>query len=155
MSSVVLETVDLQRNFGAVEVTSRINFSLTRGERHALIGPNGAGKTTFINLLTGTLRPSSGAIYLHGKPITLHSPARRVKQGLVRTFQINQLFQHLSTQENVALAAREALNIGATLLVRKSLSTQANDRVLSLLDAFGLTNQIDVPISGYRTASKG
>jgi branched-chain amino acid transport system ATP-binding protein len=146
MTSTMLQTVDLQRNFGAVEVASKINFSLHRGERHALIGPNGAGKTTFVNLLTGTLQPSSGTIYLDGKPIHSLSPARRVKRGLVRTFQINQLFQNLSTSENVALAAREALNIGAKLLVRKSLSVQAQDRVLKLLNTFGLSNEIDAPI---------
>jgi branched-chain amino acid transport system ATP-binding protein len=146
MTETVLQTVNLQRSFGAVEVASQINFTLKSGERHALIGPNGAGKTTFVNLLTGTLKPSSGTIFLHGNPINSLSPARRVKLGLARTFQINQLFQNLPTRENVTLAVREALNIGSKLLVGKERAAQASERVLHLLETLGLAKDMDSPI---------
>ena len=75
--------------------------------RYALIGPNGAGKTTLMNLLTGMLRPDSGAVFLGGEDVTALRPDQRVKRGLARTFQINTLFPHLSALESVTLAVLE------------------------------------------------
>ena len=99
-----LETRLLQRRFGGLIATSDVSFTLPVGGRYALIGPNGAGKTTLINLLTGVLRPSSGTILLNGVDITARRPDHRVAAGLVRTFQINQLFPKLTPQQSVALA---------------------------------------------------
>ena len=67
--------------------------------RYALIGPNGAGKTTLINLMTGMLRPDAGRIFLGAADITALPPDQRVRLGLVRTFQINSLFPHLTALE--------------------------------------------------------
>ena len=75
--------------------------------RYALIGPNGAGQTTLLNLLTGMLRPDSGAVFLAGEDVTALRPDQRVKRGLARTFQINTLFPHLSALESVTLAVLE------------------------------------------------
>jgi ABC-type branched-subunit amino acid transport system ATPase component len=87
----------------------------TRGllKRHALIGPNGAGKTTFINLLTGMLTPTSGSVWLDGEDITRLSPERRVRRGLVRTFQINQLFSGMTPLETLGIAVSERLGSGS------------------------------------------
>ena len=105
--TAVLETAALNKNFGALRVAQNIDFRLDAGARHALIGPNGAGKTTFINLITGRLKPSSGQIRLAGEDITALSQEARVKRGLGRTFQINQLFRGLTVLENVTLAIAE------------------------------------------------
>ena len=102
--ALALETRGLNRSFGALRVAQDIAFRLPRGARHALIGPNGAGKTTLINLLTGVLAPSSGTVLLDGADITAVSAAERVRRGLVRTFQVNTLFPHLSPLEATALA---------------------------------------------------
>lgn len=107
MSAPVLETRALCKNFGALAVTQKVNFSLAPAARHALIGPNGAGKTSFINLLTGVLQPSAGEVWLAGVNITRLRPDQRVKRGLARTFQINTLFPHLTPLEAVALAVCE------------------------------------------------
>ena len=72
---------------------------LQPGARQALIGPNGAGKTTLINLLTGIVRPAAGQVILQGRDVTGLSPSARVRLGLSRTFQINQLFPHLTPAE--------------------------------------------------------
>ena len=90
-----LETRLIQRRFGGLIATNDVSLTLPIGARYALIGPNGAGKTTLINLLTGVLRPSSGQILLNGVDITDARPDQRVAAGLVRTFQINQLFPAL------------------------------------------------------------
>ncbi|MGE5639816.1 MAG: ABC transporter ATP-binding protein [Clostridia bacterium] len=112
----VLETRQLCKSFGALAVADRIDFALEPGARHALIGPNGAGKTTFINLLTGLIAPSYGEIRLGGEDITRLPPAKRVKRGLARTFQINQLFRGLSVLENVCIAIAERLGEGGRML---------------------------------------
>ena len=105
--SCVLETRNLSRAFGGIVATDNVSFTLEKGARHALIGPNGAGKTTFINLLTGVIDPSGGEIFLEGDNITRMTPERRVKRGLVRTFQINQLFAGLTPFETIGVAVSE------------------------------------------------
>ena len=103
----VLSTRGLDKSFGSLVVAKGIEFALPQGVRYALIGPNGAGKTTLINLMTGMLRPDSGRIFLGGEEITSLKPEERVRRGLVRTFQINTLFPHLSALEAVTLAVCE------------------------------------------------
>ena len=102
----LLEVKDLCKSFGALVVADRVSLALRPGARHALIGPNGAGKTTLVNLITGTVEPSGGTIVLGGHDVTRWPQARRVKQGLARTFQINTLFRGLSVLETVAARRR-------------------------------------------------
>jgi len=116
MSTAIIETKDLCKNFGAIEVAREVNFRLERGARHALIGPNGAGKTTFVNLLTGLLLPSRGSVLLEGEDVTALAQAKRVKRGIARTFQINQLFRGLTVLENVCIAVSERLGVGGSML---------------------------------------
>ncbi len=108
MSTPLLETRGLCRNFGALAAARHIDFRLEAGARHALIGPNGAGKTTFVNLLTGVIPPTSGEVRLKGRDITGVVQAERVKLGIARTFQINRLFRRLSVLDNVAIAVGRA-----------------------------------------------
>jgi branched-chain amino acid transport system ATP-binding protein len=107
VSTSALSTRGLDKSFGSLVVASGIALDLPPGERYALIGPNGAGKTTLINLITGMLKPDKGQIFLGGDEITMLRPEERVKCGLVRTFQINTLFPHLSALEAVTLAVCE------------------------------------------------
>ena len=107
MSTSALSTRGLDKSFGSLVVASDIALDLPLGERYALIGPNGAGKTTLINLITGMLKPDKGQIFLGESEITTLAPDERVKCGLVRTFQINTLFPHLSALEAVTLAVCE------------------------------------------------
>lgn len=111
--SAALQTFDLSKSFGGITATDHVDFTLERGARHALIGPNGAGKTTFVNQLTGVLKPSSGRIELMGEEITGISREARVKRGLARTFQINQLFATMTPLEMIALVTSERLGRGA------------------------------------------
>ena len=107
MSISALSTRGLDKSFGSLVDASDIALDLPPGERYALIGPNGAGKTTLINLITGMLKPDKGQIFLGENEITTLRPEERVKCGLVRTFQINTLFPHLSALEAVTLAVCE------------------------------------------------
>src|SRR5450432_4811643 len=103
MTEPVLLTQGLCKNFGALRVTNNLDLRIEAGARHALIGPNGAGKTTLVNLLTGVLVPTSGRIELDGEDITHLAPHQRVRRGLVRTFQINQLSDNLTPLETICL----------------------------------------------------
>ena len=109
----LLETIGLEKRFGGIVAANNVTFAVERGARHALIGPNGAGKTTVINLLTGILKPSAGRILLDGNDITALDPHQRVRLGMARTFQINQLFLDLTPLESIGLAVSERLGAGS------------------------------------------
>ena len=109
----ILETIGLEKRFGGILAAANVNLSVEKGARHALIGPNGAGKTTVINLLTGVLKPTAGRIMLEGRDITDAAPHQRVRLGMARTFQINQLFLDLTPLESIGLVISERLGTGA------------------------------------------
>jgi ABC-type branched-subunit amino acid transport system ATPase component len=109
----ILETRGLEKRFGGIVATNDVSMTVEKGARHALIGPNGAGKTTLINLLTGVLRPTAGTIILEGRDITALAAHQRVRRGMARTFQINQLFLDLTPLETIGLAVSERLGLGS------------------------------------------
>ena len=111
MSVVALAAKGLTKRFGGLIVNHNIDLVLARGARRALIGPNGAGKTTLVGLLSGAIRADAGTIALFGDDITRDNPARRVKRGLVRTFQVSNLFMQLSILENIFLAVSEQAGV--------------------------------------------
>jgi branched-chain amino acid transport system ATP-binding protein len=114
VNTPALATRGIEKRFGSLVVASDIALAIPQGARYALIGPNGAGKTTLINLMTGMLRPDAGRVYLGEDDITTLAPEARVKRGLVRTFQINALFPHLTALESVLLAICERDRIAPT-----------------------------------------
>jgi len=111
-----LSTRELRRAFGGFVAVDRVSLEVETGARHALIGPNGAGKTTLINILTGTLRADGGEVMLGGERITDVPPHARVKRGLVRTFQITNLWPGLTVLESVVLAVSERRGHGGECL---------------------------------------
>jgi ABC-type branched-subunit amino acid transport system ATPase component len=136
--TLALETHGLAKRFGGVVATNDVSFKLERGARRALIGPNGAGKTTFVNLLTGVLAPSAGRIMLAGEDITGVKPESRVRRGLVRTFQINQLFADLTPLETVSLAVSERLGRGRDAWRPLGAKGVLDDEVAAIVERFGL-----------------
>ena len=140
---IVLETIALDKQFGGIAATNNVSLRVEKGARHALIGPNGAGKTTLINLLTGVLRPSSGRILLDGRDITPLEPHQRVRLGIARTFQINQLFADLTPLETLGLAVSERLGSGTDWWRLVGTKAGVVDEIVSLLDRFGLADVMD------------
>src|SRR5262245_64042814 len=137
---VVLETVGLEKHFGGIAAVAGVSLKIEKGARHALIGPNGAGKTTLINLLTGVLRPTAGRILLDRRDITSLKPHRRVKLGIARTFQINQLFAELTPIETVGLAVSERLGCGKDCWRIVGGRRQVRDEVVEVLENFRLVD---------------
>jgi branched-chain amino acid transport system ATP-binding protein len=113
-AATALSTRGVNKRFGSLVVAADVALDLPAGVRYALIGPNGAGKTTLINLMTGMLRPDGGRILLGDDDITALPPEQRVHRGLVRTYQINSLFPHLTALESVTLAVCERRAVAAT-----------------------------------------
>ena len=144
MTTPALEARGLIRRFGGLTATDNVSFSLEAGARQALIGPNGAGKTTLINLLTGVLKPSEGAVLLEGQDVTGLSSAARVRRGMARTFQINQLFPDLSPVESLGLAISERLGRGADFW-RPAGKPEIVAEIEDLLNRFGLADVYDRP----------
>jgi ABC-type branched-subunit amino acid transport system ATPase component len=128
----------LNKNFGSLIVAQDIALELPQGVRYALIGPNGAGKTTLINLLTGTLRPDAGRIFIADQEITDLKPDDRVKHGLVRTFQINTLFPNLTALESVTLAVCERRGDAGVWWRRLPAYREAIEEAYAILVSLGL-----------------
>jgi branched-chain amino acid transport system ATP-binding protein len=153
--SAAIQTELLCKQFGALTVAEKINFSLEPGARHALIGPNGAGKTTFVNLLTGRLAQSSGKVLLGGEDITRVGESGRVKRGLARTFQINTLFRNMSVLDNVALGVAERLGIAGNFWRPANAHMAVREEALALLASLGIADEagrtvIDLPYGKQR-----
>jgi len=149
VSTPALSTHGLEKSFGSLVVASDVNLAIPLGARYALIGPNGAGKTTLINLMTGMLRPDAGKIRLGETDITAFSPGDRVKRGLVRTFQINQLFPHLNALEAVTLAVCERRGVAGKFWRPLPAYAEAVDEAYAILgslmlapDCYRLTREL-------------
>ena len=136
--TAALAIENLQKNFGALQVTRDVSLTLETGARHALIGPNGAGKTTLINLITGVLRPNAGTIKLNGTEITGLAEEERVKRGVARTFQINQLFRKLTVLENVVMSVAERTGVARNTMRPLSRATHVTDEAMALLETLRL-----------------
>jgi branched-chain amino acid transport system ATP-binding protein len=141
--AVVLETRGLVKRFGGLTATDNVSLKLEQGARHALIGPNGAGKTTFINLLTGVLPPTAGQIVLEGADITGLRPEQRVKRGLARTFQINQLFPAMTPLETLGLVVSERLGGGRDWWRVIGSRRDILDDIVAIAQRFRLADVLD------------
>jgi len=138
MSQVVLQAQGLVKRFGGITATDHVDLSLQLGARHALIGPNGAGKTTLINLLTGVLPPTEGRIALLGEDISQLPSHQRVARGLVRTFQINQLFASMTPLQTLAMVVSQRRGLGARWWQRLGQDAAVVARCEELLALFRL-----------------
>lgn len=129
----VLRTRNLVKRFGGIVATNDVSLAIMPGARHALIGPNGAGKTTLVNQLTGVLMPTSGQIELAGVDITRLPAHQRVRRGLMRTFQINQLFNTLTPLETITLVISQRHGRGGSWWQALDKNSAFQDEAVELL----------------------
>ena len=101
MAVPALSLKDVRKSFGPTEIIRGVELDIQAGERHAIIGPNGAGKTTLFNLISGRFPLTSGTIAVNGKSIADLAPQEINRLGLSRSFQITNIFGHLSVFENL------------------------------------------------------
>jgi len=140
----ILETIGLEKRFGGIVAAHDVSLAVEKGARHALIGPNGAGKTTVINLLTGVLKPTAGRIMLDGHDITALDPHQRVRLGMARTFQINQLFLDLTPLETIGLAVSERLGSGGDWWRLVGSKPAVTGEIVEIVERFRLADVMNV-----------
>jgi len=103
---VLLRTEALTRSFGSLIAVNRVDFTVYAGELRSIIGPNGAGKTTLFRLISGEMKPSAGRIWFQDKEITGRPQHMVVRLGVAKSYQITNIFPHLSVLENVRVAVQ-------------------------------------------------
>lgn len=146
--TVLLQTVDLRKQFGETRACDGVNFIVHQGEFLSLVGSNGAGKTSLVNLISAHLQPDSGKILFEGKDITYATVSERIKAGIARSFQIVNLFDGLSVFDNVALSIFSRDGKSARM---GSLSRHDGDvrkETLDVLGQFGLRDKSEISAGG-------
>ena len=139
----LLQLRSVSRRFGALQALSDISLNVEPGELRAVIGPNGAGKTTLFNLISGFFPPSNGEIVFDGEAIQRVNPASLVRRGIIRTFQITEIFLSLSVRENLRIAAEVAMGQSARPWVSRAQRAAIENRVDELMQLVGLTGKDD------------
>lgn len=126
-------------HFDGVKAVDDVSIEVRSGQVVGLIGPNGSGKTTTLNLLSGMLKASAGAIHLDDVDLTGMSMRKRVRLGVVRTFQSGRVFGRLTVMENVEAAALgsglgrgKARELAGALVDELGLRPDAHNRAESL-----------------------
>ena len=149
---VLLEVIDVNKEFGGLAALSAVSFTIAEGEIISLIGPNGAGKTTLFNCITGTLPPDRGEIRFNGVSLVGLRPHEVARKGVARTFQHIRLFNQLSVLENVMVGNDHRGRTGIfSALVRPpwvAREERANrEKCLEVLSLFGerLLPRLDQP----------
>jgi branched-chain amino acid transport system ATP-binding protein len=142
-----LEIQGLDKSFGGLRVTSRVDLAVEPGERRLIIGPNGAGKTTLFNLITGELKPDRGAIRLFERDITRIPSRRRAHLGLARTYQIITLFPGETLLRNVMLSLLGLSPLRWNAMARLDRQTALLDDARSALARVGLDHLANRPLA--------
>jgi len=145
--TAILEARNLRKEFGGLVAVDDVSIRIRPLSLHSIIGPNGAGKTTLFNLLSGTMDPTHGHVYLKGREITRLASYKLVRLGLGRSFQITNTFPHLTVLENIRVAA-QALGGDSLRLFRRHDAFEAYfDRARAVIEQVGLAGREDMPAS--------
>ncbi len=147
-----LRVENLTRRFDGLVAIDGVSFSVPATGVSAIIGPNGAGKTTLFSMISGFLPPSAGRIFFEDQEITGIAPERIAAGGLIRTFQLVQLFQNLTVRENVKVGRHTQTRSGLfAALTRPGWSrreeAETERRASQLISFVGLNDQADTPAS--------
>ncbi len=124
----MLKAANLIKTFKKRTVVNDITLEINVGEITGLLGPNGAGKTTTFNMISGTIKPNKGNIFINGINITKEPMYKRARLGISYLPQESSVFRKLTAEENL-LAIFELLKIS---------KTERNKRLDELIDRFGL-----------------
>jgi len=135
----VIETRGITKRFPGVLANDRVDFTLEKGEIHALLGENGAGKTTLMNMLYGLYQPDEGEILVNGEAVEFHDPNDAIRQGIGMVHQHFMLIPVMTVTENIILGVERTRPPLAFLgklgrLDRRS----ARNRIRELAEEYGL-----------------
>jgi branched-chain amino acid transport system ATP-binding protein len=138
--------------FGGLQAVEQVSFGVTPGTIKAVIGPNGAGKTTLFNLVTGFLAPQAGRIVFQGEEIQGRPAHRIARRGIARTFQLVQLFDHMTVLENVMVGRHRLSSSGLLAGAVRFPWTCTEEKLISAkameaLEFVGLASRAQQPAS--------
>ena len=112
---------------------------MEEGQRWAVIGPNGAGKTTLFRTISGEVHPTEGKIQLFGDDMSRAAPYRKAQRGVGRTYQVTELFQELTVEDNLVIAT-QAVTTGRFCFWKPvRMIGKLDDTVTSVLEAVGIS----------------
>ena len=111
----LLSVKGVTKSFGGLTAVDDVSFDVEAGEIVVIIGPNGAGKTTLFNLISGFVPPDEGEVVFEGARLAGYAPPRIAGLGLVRSFQIMQVFPDMSVRDVVTAAALLRLPMNAAV----------------------------------------
>ncbi len=140
--AVLLRTERLTRSFGSLAAVSQVDVVVRQGELRSIIGPNGAGKTTLFRLVSGEIRPSSGRVWFRDRDITGLPQHRVSRLGIAKSYQLTNIFPHLTVLENVRVAVQghaRSFNFWS----RADRLTETRARALAILESVGVAGKAD------------
>jgi len=133
-----ISVVDLRKYFGEVKAVDGVSLEVNPKSIVSIIGPNGAGKTTLLNLVSGLIKPDSGRVYFRGRDVTGWSPAKLVKLGLARCFQISNVYDTLTVLDNVRAALHSVRRAAFSLKSTYYSIQSVNEKAKEVLELFNL-----------------
>ncbi|MGH7391895.1 MAG: ABC transporter ATP-binding protein [Candidatus Rokuibacteriota bacterium] len=137
----LFEARRLHKRFGDHVVLEDVSLAFEEGRLSGIMGPNGAGKTTCFNVLTGRHRPDRGRVVFAGEDITGQPPRAIARKGIARSFQLMNLFDEYTAQENVLMALPEVRARGFDMLSDLRRDGAARDRAAAVLARVGLAGK--------------
>lgn len=145
-NDIILELKGLKKSFEGIIAVDGIDLQIDATEITGIIGPNGAGKSTLINLISGHHAPTAGTVRFTGEDVTDISEHGRAQKGIVKSFQIPQVYNELTTIENVyaSLITRDGRNISLFSSIRTDEELKAE--AISLLSQFGIDEYQDTEV---------
>ena len=129
----------LSKSFGKVVAVDGVSLEMEAGELHAVIGPNGAGKTTLFHLITGFTRPTHGMIQFDNRCIDALSVRQRTGLGIIRTFQVTEIFRELTVFENLRFGVETEAGWNPLPWLSRASRRAVCERVDALMEATGLS----------------
>jgi branched-chain amino acid transport system ATP-binding protein len=141
---MILSTEAVTKKFGSLTALNSISWGVETGSTKAIIGPNGAGKSTFFNVLSGVLSPTEGSVIYQGEDISGLSPAQIARRGIVKTYQITNVFEEASVFENIRIAA-QVNHTTYDMLSRAADKEQINAEAERVLEQVQMTQLRETP----------
>lgn len=145
---MLLNLINVSKNFGGISAITDLNLKINKGEFIGLIGPNGAGKTTVFNMITGVFHPDRGNVLYNGIDITKYKPNQVAREGIRRTFQLENIFYNLSVLQNMLISGLSYYKYGSgfldAILIKNNINdTELYDKSIKILDSIGLGGSMD------------
>ncbi len=135
---MILRAEGIRKLYGEFCALDGVSLAIDAGEFVSIIGPNGAGKSTLINVLTGVVRPTAGAVTFKDRDVSGIGPARLARLGMARSFQLVQIFPDLTVLETLQAAVVSRLGRGTRLLASLAADHEVRERAREVAELFGL-----------------